>query len=105
MRLPSLQTIPNRVPRELIHMAARRTQAPAPVETKLACRGRGFSHPGQLRVDMLSRPPFFIPAEVEAAMMRGNAEVGPHRGWGGILKFFAASRGTAEAPSLCRNYA
>jgi hypothetical protein len=24
--------------------------------------------------------PFFDPAEVEGAMMRGNAEVGPHRG-------------------------
>ena len=27
-----------------------------------------------------SPPPFFDPAEVEAAMMRGNAEVVPHRG-------------------------
>jgi hypothetical protein len=29
-----------------------------------------------------SPPPFFDPPEVEAAMMRGNAEVAPHRGWG-----------------------
>jgi hypothetical protein len=36
-------------------------------------------------------PPFFDPAEVEAAMMRGNAEVVPHRAVGGISKVCAHS--------------
>jgi hypothetical protein len=34
-----------------------------------------------------SPPPFFDPPEVEAAMMRGNAAVGPHR-VGGHLEIF-----------------
>jgi hypothetical protein len=48
-----------------------------------------------------SLPPFFDPAEVEAAMMRGNAEVGPHRGGGGILKFFAPSPADRRGACLC----
>ena len=47
-----------------------------------------------------SRCRFFDPAEVEAAMMRGNAEVVPHRGWGGILKFFAPSPADRPLASL-----
>ena len=42
-----------------------------------------------------SLPPFFDPAEVEAAMMRGNAEVVPQRGVGGISKVL-------ERPSVDR---
>jgi hypothetical protein len=39
-----------------------------------------------------SPPPFLDPPEVEAAMMRGNAEVGPHRGRGGHLEGFSPPR-------------
>jgi hypothetical protein len=45
----------------------------------------------------LSRPPFFGPAEVKAAMMRGNAEVVLHWAPGGILKVSDAQAWTAGA--------
>ena len=67
-----------------------------------ATAGAGINEPGGHDVAMegprprcFSPPLFFDPAEVEAAMMRGNAEVVPHRGAGGILKGL-------ERPSLDR---
>ena len=48
-----------------------------------------------------SPPPFFDPAEVEAAMMRGNAEVVPHRGGGGYHESFSPPRAGPPGRSSC----